>query len=515
VQHIALESLGGICQSWPAEFNKTRLRELFTASLSANGSNQGIIGTRQSQLIALRAFEELYSSMALIKDEPDKDGESVSETQDLKKMGGTKKAQDDSSALSSMATHIFNKIVDVALQGHGEAALLAMKFLSSVAARGMFHPRDYAHVFLALETTDDPELRAAAEKAHQVSHQHHESHWEREYVNAVRQAFVYQQRHTGDAFGSWKDKAKLAACFKVVNTSGSKYVKKFVSALISKLGIDYTKIDASSPSPNHVLWVRFVAQNLAFFDYVRQDDLLHTVLQLELAFSKNSGEIVQAIETNFPQITQSYMMGETNGVTDPAEVALTNGELPTEPAAIRPGEAVDVEQLRCIVAGAAAARMLLEAKSYLKRQYGISRDVRAAMQQNKQAKESTKPPLRVHGITGDRFLAATDSLLPLSNEVEDLMRQCRASYDVLSVDDEVRVAEDGEDFRESYSASVDFEGMQQPRSATKKRKRETPSLGGTPSKRPRGRPRKSSTSNGIKRSGSVSSKEDPDGEYWD
>ena len=233
LQLVAIESLGAICQSWPAQFNKPNVKTIFHNALAHGDSQEQVVGSSRAQVIILKMFQELYSSMAIVKDEPGED-DKPSDIQDLKKMGGSAKAQDDSSALSTMANYVFKQIVDIALTDQDEKGLLAIQVLSSVAERGMFHPKDYAHVFLALETNSDPAIREAAEKAHQLSHQHHESHWEREYVNAVRQAFLYQQKHSDDPAGSWHGQAKLASCYKVVNSSGSKYVKKFISTLISR-----------------------------------------------------------------------------------------------------------------------------------------------------------------------------------------------------------------------------------------------------------------------------------------
>ena len=517
LQLVALESLGGICQAWPAQFNKTHIRKLFQSALACGDAQAQVRGSSRAQGIVLTVFEELYSSLAVIKDEPDEDEEATIETQDLKKMGGSKKAQDDNSALTTMANHIFPQIARIALSEEDERALLSVRFLSSVALRGMFHPKDYAHVFLALETSSDPEIRAAAEKAHQLSHQHHESHWEREYVNAVRQAFLYQQKHSEDPSGTRQGEAKLASCFNVVNSSGSKYVKKFISNLISKLSTDFTKLDISKPIPDHVLFVRFVAQNIAFFDYAKVDDLLHTVLQLELLFGKNGSEISQAIEANIPTATEPVPTevhvessdGPTlvNGDTQ----AFTDGEGPPIPFAPAPVSEVDPDLLKRLAAASCAVTMISEAKAHLKRQYGIARDVKEAMQQNKQSKESTKPPLKVHGVSGDRFWTKTTSVLSSLEKTDAMMVQCRVFHGLMTVDEEVRVGEEDDEFRESYSASVDPEALPAPKRG-RKRKSEANSTGGTP-KRARGRPRKSM--NERRRSASVSSHEDPDAEYWE
>ena len=517
LQLVALESLGGLCQAWPAQFNKTNIRKLFQDILARGDAQNEVIGSSKAQIIALTVFEELYSSLAIIKDDPDQEEEATTETQDLKKMGGSKKAQDDNSALTTMANHVFPPIACIALSEVDERALLAVRFLSSVALRGMFHPKDYAHVFLALETSADPEIRAAAEKAHLLSHQHHESHWEREYVNAVRQAFLYQQNHSEDPSGTRQGKAKLASCFNVVNSSGSKYVKKFISNLISRLSTDFSKLDVTKAIPDHVLFVRFVSQNIAFFDYAKLDDLLHTVLQLEILFSKNGAEVSQAIEANIPSATEpvptEVNIESSDGPTlvNHDAHASTEGASPPPPPAPAIVSEVDPDLLKRLAAASCAVTMISEAKAHLKRQYGISRDVKEAMQQHKQSKDSTKPPLKVHGISGDRFWTNTTSILSSLGNSDAMMVRCRVFHALMTIDEEVRVGEEDDEFRESYSASVDPEALQAPKRG-RKRKSEANSAGGTP-KRPRGRPRNSF--NERRRSSSVSSREDPEAEYWE
>ena len=516
LQLVALESLGALCQAWPSQFDKVKVRDLFTSVLAGGDSQESVVGGSKAQVIVLKVLEELYSSLAIIKDEPDAEDEKLGEVQDLKKMGGTKKAQDDNSALATMANHVHKQIVRIALSAEDEKALLAVQLLSSVAARGMFHPKDYAHVFLALETSSDPNIREAAEKAHQLSHQQHESHWEREYVNAVRQAFVYQKKHFEDPSGTWQGEAKLASCFKVVNSSGSKYVKKFISTLISRLSTDFTKLDVSKSVPDHVLFVRFVAQNIAFFDYTKQDDLLHTILQLELLFSKNGAEISQAMEANLSAALEP--VARQDDVEHASEATLVNGEVhgtindEAPPPVPAPGPLVHVDPilLQRLTAASIAVTMLSEAKTHLKRQYGVSRDVRAAMQQNKQAKESTKAPVKVYGITGERFWANTTTLLSSLTSSEAMLMRCREFHGLMTIDEEVKVGEEEDDYGERYSASVDPEAPQGPKRG-RKRKADTGSAGGTPKKQ-RGRARKS-MNNGNRRSSSTSSRDDPDADY--
>jgi cohesin loading factor subunit SCC2 len=505
---VALESLGAVCQSWPTEFNKRHFNALFRSALDPSASGNELINKEKSQLVVLKVFSELFAELTVSKDDEDTDKTSVSEIQDLKNMGGSARKQDDQNAIAAIADAIKVPLVAAALQEPGEPAAVAIRTLSSLANCGMYHPKDYAGAFIALETSEDPDIRLIATKSHETAHQHHESHYEREYMPAIMQAFAYQKRHYEQPVAVLEGRAKLGACFSIVNTSGSKYVKKFLSNLVSRMSTDYPKVDVSKIVPDHVYFVRWIAQNLAYFEFARADDLLHVILQLELLFSKNGAEVSQAIELNLDLPSDQY--GAHSGADGHLANGSEHGEQAQHASLPKITGVADPDLLKRLAAAACAITILAETKSYLKKLYGISHDVRASMQSTKQSKESAKPPTKVYGISGDRLLTSTSSVLHSLQSEQAMLARCKDFHELMSVDEDVRVA-DGEDpYRESYSAGPDLDGVQ-PMSKGRKRK-QSESIGGTP-KKPRGRPRKNPV-NGSRRSSSTSSREDPDADYF-
>jgi cohesin loading factor subunit SCC2 len=162
--------------------------------------------------------------------------------------------------------------------------------------------------------------------------------------------------------------------------------------------------------------------------------------------------------------------------------------------------------LKRLAAAACAITLISEARNYLKRQYGVSRDVKMAMLQNKQTKESTKEPVKVHGITGERYWTATKTVLESLSDKEGMIQRCQDFVTLVAVDDEVKIAEEEEEL--SMMAMPPEQPMSAPRG--RKRKSINGSVGGTP-KKPRGRPPKTPT---ARRSLSVSSMDDdPDGDF--
>ncbi|EXJ94544.1 hypothetical protein A1O1_02940 [Capronia coronata CBS 617.96] len=491
----ALESLGLICQAWPGQFNKQHVRETFFQVLDGTSFTALDENTiLRMQLVVLGIFEELYAKRVTSKSETNQNEGQV-EVQALKNIGGDSKAREDDSAISTITNPLVDRLLRIVTSETGEKALLAAQTLASIDRQGMTHPKQSTAAFVALETNPDLRISSVARVAHEHLHQQHESVCEREYIHAVFEAFRYQNEVFKDSRGATMPgfKAKLSAAFSIISTSGSKYVKKFLSNLISKLNTEFSKLTMSGEDvPEHVLFVLFVTQNLAFFDYKKMDELLHAVLQLELAFGKNGGETAQAIETHIPAV-----------VADPGD----NGEVvgTVQDGQASAASAVDPGLLRRLAAAACAITLVSEARNYLKRQYGLSRDVKMAMQQNKQTKESAKEPVKVHGITGDKFWNSSNSVLASLTSTEAMIARCREFVTLVAVDDEVKVAEEeAEAFAvNSMAAEPSMNGAR-----GTKRKSINGSLGGTP-KKPRGRPKK----NASRRSSSISSLDNPDGDF--
>ncbi|KAJ9496562.1 Sister chromatid cohesion protein 2 [Exophiala xenobiotica] len=492
----ALESLGLICQAWPGQFNKKHVRETFFQVLEgtsfASLSENDVL---KMQVMVLGVFDELYAKRANEKENTTK-GEANGDVQALKNIGGDSKTREDDSAISIITNPLVDHLLRIVMSESGEKALLAAQTLASIDHKGMTHPKQTTAAFVALESSTDPRVSHVARIAHEHLHQQHESVCEREYINAVIEAFKYQSEVFKDPTGGTMPgyKAKLAPAFTIISTSGSKYVKKFLSNLISKLSTEHSKLSVGEGEiPEHVLFVLFVTQNLAFFEYKKMDELLHTVLQLELAFGKNGGELAQAIESNLQQVLVPHA---TDGVTDEGA--------PTCQPTVTPQ--VDLGVLKRLAAAACAITLISEARNYLKRQYGVSRDVKMAMLQNKQTKESTKEPVKVHGITGERYWTATKTVLESLSDKEGMIQRCQDFVTLVAVDDEVKIAEEEEEL--SMMAMPPEQPMSAPRG--RKRKSINGSVGGTP-KKPRGRPPKTPT---ARRSLSVSSMDDdPDGDF--
>lgn len=482
VRGVALESLGAICQSWPGQFNKVQLRKAFSKVFEEEESSefQGII---------LRSFAEFFG----IREGPidaTMDAENGDTDQDLGRLGGSLQASDRDQAAAFIAGHYLDSIVHVAMTRQDSHALTAIKVVASINRQGVRHPKETAGVLVALETSTNPEIVNAAYESHRMMHQQHETLFEKEYMRAVQETFIYQKNVVKDSAGATVRpfRSKLAPLFEIVTTSNAKYVKKFLGNLVSRTKFEVTALQVSDKIPEHVLFVRFVSQNLAYFEFGRMDELYHTVLQLESVVGKNGADIAQAIETKIHEVTSTTIAETQDDAIDELQATIQ----PDQHTDLSVLDPASLATLKPLIAAAMILTMLWEARVYLRRQYGIKEDVRRYTGKGGDAKELSKAPTKAHGVTGDRFWDNVSSVMLSLDSPDTMMKRSHEFMTLMNVDEEVKVAADDDETRDVHSASVDPDGgvgdesMGGTGSRPGKRK-STASVGGTPKKK-RGRP---------------------------
>ena len=496
---VALESLGSICQSWPGQFNKDKVRTAFIRIFTEHSD--------QLQAVVLKSFAEFFGIREGAA-EAAVDTDKAELEQDLGRLGGSLKASDHDGAAALIAQHYVDSMINIAMTRRDKNALMAIKVLASINRQGLIHPKKSAGVLVSLETSTDVLTADIAYESHKMMHQQHETMFEREYSRAVQEAFVYQKNVLHDSAGAAcrPYKAKLAKLFEIVETSNAKYVKKFVGNLVARANFELAKLDISSGIPEHLLFVRFLVHNLAYVDYGRIDELLHTILCLESLVGKAGADVAQAIETQ--------VIG-TNITTPIAMLDDTVDELQAGPIAqpvVPQQPSIDSSVLKGLVTAAMILTLLWEARTHLRRQYGITQDVRQLTGKAAETKDLAKAPSKVHGVTGDRFWDNVTTIMSSLNSTETMIARCHDFANLMNIDDEVKVAAADDDMREAFSASAgpDDENSTFRTSGAGSRpgkRKGTASAGGTPKKK-RGRP-----SLKGRRKSSIKSDDDEDGDW--
>jgi cohesin loading factor subunit SCC2 len=506
----ALESVGAICLSWPSEFKQEIVQRAFTGVFNKTSPPDfDDVVSLELRGTALKAFLDMLAIREAAKKASDEAAEGK-EQQDLKRLGGSVKAGDQDGAVAVIAQDYLPFILKAALARQDEKALLAINVITSIDRQGLVHPKQCMGAIVALEGSPNKAVAEVAGEHQRQMHSQHESMYEREYIKAVQDAFEFQKDTVGDSAGTTRTpfRAKMWRCFEIINSGSTKFVKKFLSQLISKANVEMPKLDTDQVLPEHMLLTRFIAHNLAFFEYTKLDELLHTIHHIEVVLGKSGAEIAQAVDAAL-HINSGAPMIDMNSETLDVNGHI-NGEEYHAPVPAAPE--VELALLKRLATAATMMMMLWETRSYLKRQYGITQDVRQAMAQLKQSKEGGKPPSRIQGITGDRYFNSTATLVRSLESSDAMLTLCQDFSALMTVDDEVKVAaEDDDEARARFSASVDVD-EQAVKPGTGRKRKGSASVAGTPKKK-RGRP--SLKTQKIRR-GSTSSRsslEDPDGEF--
>ncbi|KAJ5179874.1 Armadillo-like helical [Penicillium capsulatum] len=375
-------------------------------------------------------------------------------------------------------------MLKVAQSRQDSYSLTAIELIASINRQGLVHPKECAGVLVSLETSTVPAIAKIAFDTHKMIHSQFESMFEREYMRAIQEAFYYQRDVVGDSNGAHARPyvSKLAPLFDIVKISNSRYQKKFLSNLCSKVNFDLKKLDANGDPPEHLLLARFITQNLAFFDYAQLAELMPTIAQMERIVSSTGTVVAHAIETDIfpspigpPMIeTPAGMMGYTPTVPMPTPM----------PMSAAPLQQFNRATLRLLATAAASLSMLWEARTHLKRLYCIhshskDRDSKPAV------KELNKPATKMPGISGDKFWEAiTRNMSSLASE-EAMLDKCREFSTLLAIDDEFKVDRD----EDAEGDSVDVLGEDDGASSAGPRamKRKSSASGTGVNKRPKGR----------------------------
>ncbi|KAF7512981.1 hypothetical protein GJ744_011247 [Endocarpon pusillum] len=490
IRSEALHSLASICQSWPGQFNKEVVRKTFSEVLERGNSDL--------QYIAVTSFLDFFKARELATETV-----AASKTEAKEHTGrleSSLRASDHDGAAALIAQHFLSLILLISLSGNEHIDMPATEVIASINRQGLVHPKECAGALVALETSPRPLLARIACDTHRLLHQQHETMFEREYVRAIREAYEYQRDVVKDPTGA---KArpfvpKLSSLYEIVKTSNIKYVRKFLRHLVMKVGVDPSDLAVSKYALDQVLFSRFVVQNLAYLDYGKLDELVHAISFMESHVGKAGAEVAQAIEAHI--ISRSDVkQGEGQQLAD--------GPAYTEAI---PMKSAEPALLKRLAMSAMILTMLWETRTHLRRQYGITGPVRENEGKSKDAKEWAKTPTKVHGITGESFWENISDIMTSLDDDEAMSRRCLAFAQLMAVDDEVKVAAEVDEMRESYSASVDPEASLQPlvngSKGPRGKRKSSVSASGTP-KQKRGRP----SLNGRRRSGAKQGSDDD----WD
>ena len=481
----AYHGIGAVCQRWPYQYNQSGVGEIF----------QNILNNGESilQSAVLGAFRDFF-----LKQERQAEVKLEEQAVSGKKLGSSMTASDSDEASALIAQRFLKDISNIALASDDATAFAATEVVTSINRQGLVHPKESAPALVALETSTNPAIAQIAYKAHLRLHEQHESMFEREYTRAVHEAFVYQRDIAKDMLGYTMNPltAKLHSLFEVINTSNAKYQQKFITNFCARIDFDVSQLDVSNGSMPHLAFARFLIENLALFEYVRLDEVQHTVKCMERVVTSTGTSLAHTILVEL----SSFLNQAPEG---PAQEENTQ-QASDDP----PLSQLDPVRLRQLSAGAVILACLWEARTHLKRLYGLNGGQKRTSKGKASAKDVSAAPNRVSGIDSERVISSIAARVKALDVHETMLVQCKEFVELMTVDSEVKVAEEGEeDMGELGTPSGDEGEAPMPASggSRKLKRKGSESVNGTPQKK-RGRPamgRRKST------------KRDEEGEDWE
>ena len=472
----AFNSIGLICQSQPYQFNQENISGAFEKVLTGDEP--------ELQNIVLSGFRDFFA-----KQEKQSEIRYEEPTQDSKgfavgKLGASMTASDSDGASALIAQRFLKSVLQIALASQEMSALTATEVIASINRQGLVHPKESGPALVALETSTNAAIAEIAFQEHRNLHQQHESMFEREYMRAIGEAFSYQKDVVKDPLGYTTSpySSKLRSMFEIINTSKGKYQKKFLSGFCAKIDFDPSKLNVEDTPPAPLQYARFLIENLAFFEYGRMDELLHTIACMESIVSGTGSAIAHSINTEIFQVS-------VDRILQPSQEGFPEAKQPQDSNA-----GIDPSRLRQLTTGSIILSSLWETRTFLRRLYGLQPSLqRHDIKVKALAKDLNRVPTKAQGITGEWLVKEITGKVDSLASQDTMLSQCQNFVELLSVDNEVKVASEGEDGVEGPGTPSEEDekmtpvpGSGGPRSLKRKG---SASANGTPQKqRKRGRP---------------------------
>ncbi|KAG6010100.1 hypothetical protein E4U21_000134 [Claviceps maximensis] len=451
----SIEAIGLVCQSWPRNYV---LAKVYTSFQQVFQDKIPILET-----MILRSFKEFLVTEEKRSEAAAEKGSTNENKKELTVMGGTN--FDD--VASATTQRFLKEITRIALSSQDEHAFLAMEVLGSINRQGLTHPKETGVTLITLETSANRKIAELAYLEHRSLHEKHETVLEREYVKAVQSAYHYQRDIVKDSHGATVDpfQSKLHLLMEVLKISKMKNRQRFLEKFVGQVDFDLSKLNSKEDVPQHVDFSRFIAENLAFFDYQTVGELQTTVNKIEKIVSSTGATVAQAIESEVFNVRmdldqleppaaaagvapQEVTVGPTDGASleSPAE-----GPLALTGAA--PALSVEPQRLRQLTAASIILLSLWEVRTHLRRLFGMGTS-RHDNRAKALAKDLNKMPMKVQGVHGERVWEEILSHMNGLTSQEIMAQKCKAFVELMNVDKEFKVVEEDDE--------MDMEGPSTP-----------------------------------------------------
>lgn len=445
VRQSALESVCMICEGWPKQFLRADVINAITLAFESREP--------QLETILLSAFESFYVNV-----EKSRDGEADVPTgtgvaAGTERLGNTYQASDRDNTMMSLAQRFQQQIIRVALTSTDQLALIAAQVIASLTRQGLIFPAGCGPCLIALGTSPDKRVAEVASKEHSSLNSRMESMFEKEHMRGVEQAYEYQHDvfHDELGFRGSPPVAKLQPFWEVLKIGSAKNRKKFFDHVCARMDFEPTKLDVSGDVPSHVQFVRFCVENLAFFDYIRVDELQHLVDAIWKRISGTGTGVAHAVESDvFHRKPDPQTASQPKLTDDNIAVAFPQDGLPAP--------ALGPDRLRQLAVFCQIFYLLWELRAYLSRVWNLSKSAPARTKGG--TKDANRAPVRIpnyHALT-ERHLNRNQEIISALETAESQHVICEKFVELMSIDHETKVPGDnGNDEDENAHLAAGYE----------------------------------------------------------
>jgi cohesin loading factor subunit SCC2 len=509
VREAALDAVCSVAQASPKCFLRKDVENAFVTVFQSH--------VPSLEVVMLRGLEAFFIAQETPEEGEDDSAHDSAVESGTDRLSKTYVASDTDGASIAMAQRFISDIIRIAVSSYDEPAFAGARLVVSINKQGMVHPKDSVPALVALETCPNKAIAAAAFKEHKSQHSKHESLYDKEYMRAVQRTFEYQQRVIGDAAGylGSPPTAKMQLTWEVLKIAKATVRKKFLSNIALKMDFDPSNMQARGvESSQHLLFVRFCVENVAFLEYDKVDDLMQLLATMEKVFAGTGSVVAQAIESEVLKLQVDGLMapgGMPNGTVEGMQ------QMPPPPP---PPVITDVDPVRLqrLAISSQILTLIWETRSFLVRLWNMQKHMHKSKQQKD--KDTNRAPNRSSNAPSltEAYLKRVGEVCgPLDTE-ETCRVVCSAFAELISVDTEVKVGseEDADDTEVINGYDTPSEGSKKspslpPSGTGRGRKRKLSNADATPRKR--GRP---SLGGKRKSAGSAKFADDDDDEGgWD
>jgi cohesin loading factor subunit SCC2 len=481
IREQALQSMGGICQQSPEHFMRGEVEKVVKL-VFINKDNDRL------RRVALTFFRQYFSFAERRSETGAQIAIGKGAVNGSARLETSFGANGNDLATLHLAKSFLPDFVDSAMKNNNELAVLATDIIASVSRQGLVHPKECGAALVVLGTSPNRQVAQVASEEHKRIHEKQESYLEKEYMQAIHDAFKYQQEVFNDPSGmvATTHAPKLAKLFEALKASKKAGLKKFLNNFCKQVDFDLAKLDASGTPPEALLFARFCLENLAFYDFAHHEELAVFLNALEAMVLNTTGPAVgvviadelpkQYVEVEQPpQDMLQQQLLEAGGM---------NGLQPPPPTASQLAPpAIDDDRLRQITTACMILQMVWETRTFVRRCYTTKNNGPIPQ------KDYPKQASRNNFITGKDLQASLTPIMSALDSRETMVKQCYDFADLLDVDREAFIDADGDETLGTGYETPNEDGENNtpfPTSGRGRKRKSNVNMGNTP-KKARGR----------------------------